>query len=108
MKSTLVIAHIICSPEIPIGVFVERRERGIGVLRRALLDGPGIVGRDLRGAVGVGMLVLPEGEEAVDVYVVQPEDRIEAGLREIGHVTGGYGVASWSTGETVHGVVDGF
>lgn len=67
MESGLVVTDIVGGPEVAVRVLVEGHERGVGVLRRALLDGPGVVGSDLRRAIGVWVLVLPEGEEACRV-----------------------------------------
>lgn len=85
---------------------MEGRQRGVGVLGGALLNGPGVVGSDLGGAVGVWVLVLPEGEVAVNISMVKPEDRVKARLSQVCHVTSGNARARWSTTETMYSVVN--
>ena len=78
---------------------VEGAQRRVDILDGAGVDGEGAVSGGLRANVGVWVEGLPDGEESIDVGVVQEEDRVEGAVAHSAHP---------AADQAVDGVVDGF
>lgn len=90
----------------PLGVAsTERKEGRAGALGSTLSDSPSVVGGDLATAERVGVQSLPHSEDAVNVGVVKPEDRVEGAQRKVSHVAT-RNRTSWATCSVVHSVVN--
>ena len=79
-------------------VGVEGRQRRVDVFDLSRSVGEGAVAVGLGRGVGVRVDGLPDGEEAVDVGVMEPEDGVEACVGDVAHV-------SSVSDQTVDGVV---
>ena len=66
---------------------MEGRQRRVDVFDLSRSVGEGAVAVDLGRGVGVRVDGLPDGEEPVDVCVMEPEDGIEACVGNVAHVS---------------------
>ena len=67
-------------------VGVEGRQCSVDVFGIARCDGVGALCVGLGCGIRIGVNCLPDGEEPVDVCVVEPEDRVEACIWNVTHV----------------------
>lgn len=99
------VLDVVGGPEVG-GILAVWLEGRVGALGRAAGNSPSRVRSDLRSTVAVGVDGLPDGEEAVDVGVVEPEDGVEGRERQVGHVATRDTVAAGTTRGRVDSVVD--
>ena len=87
---------------------MEGSQRRVRVLRGSLGDCPGGVRSSLRTSVAVRVQRLPHREKTIDIGVMEPEDRVECGGRENGHVSCCHPMGFRTTSSGVDGVVETF